>query len=296
METLEVTVGGGTRLVVDRWAPSQDPSAQGPPFVLLHGLASNARMWGAVAEILAGRGHPVVAVDQRGHGRSPAPGGPWDVATFADDVAGVIEALPGLAPAIAAGQSYGGNVVLELAARRPDLVRGVACVDGGWIELAGQFATWEECRDALSPPVTEGMAAARLEEKVRAARPGWPEEGIRAFLDSFDTRPDGTVTPRLARHAHLAVLEGLWRHRPSTLYPQVAVPVLLVPAGSERTPAGRGEGAARAAAALAQATLRPLEGDHDLHAERPGDVARVLHEWAASLPAAAPASTPAVDG
>ena len=40
------------------------------PFLLVHGLSSNARTWDGVAAGLAAAGHEVVAVDQRGHGHS----------------------------------------------------------------------------------------------------------------------------------------------------------------------------------------------------------------------------------
>src|SRR5207249_673446 len=42
------------------------------PFVLVHGLASNARLWDGVADHLHAAGHTVVVTDQRGHGRSDA--------------------------------------------------------------------------------------------------------------------------------------------------------------------------------------------------------------------------------
>src|SRR5262245_45473360 len=53
-----------------------DPAAT--PFVLVHGLASNLRLWDGVAEHLLSRGHTVVALDQRGHGRSDAPESGYD--------------------------------------------------------------------------------------------------------------------------------------------------------------------------------------------------------------------------
>ena len=47
--------------------------ASAAPVVLVHGLASNLRLWDGVAEHLHAAGHTVIAVDQRGHGRSDAP-------------------------------------------------------------------------------------------------------------------------------------------------------------------------------------------------------------------------------
>ena len=59
--------------------------AAGTPVLLVHGLASNARLWDGVASRLAADGHPVAAVDQRGHGQSDKPDGGYDFATLTED-------------------------------------------------------------------------------------------------------------------------------------------------------------------------------------------------------------------
>ncbi len=121
-----VEVAPGVALYVER----RDGDRSGAPFVLVHGLASNLRLWDGVAEELHARGHTVVALDQRGHGRSDAPDGGYDLDTAVADLGALARAL-GLDRPILCGQSWGGNVVLELAWRRPETVRGIACVDGG---------------------------------------------------------------------------------------------------------------------------------------------------------------------
>ena len=63
---LRVPVAAGVALHVER----RDGNPAAVPFVLVHGLASNLRRWDGVAERLQEHGHTVVAVDQRGHGRS----------------------------------------------------------------------------------------------------------------------------------------------------------------------------------------------------------------------------------
>ena len=78
-----------------------------PGFVLVHGLASNALLWRAGAEMLsqgdprAGWGHAVTEIDLRGHGESDVPASGYDTATAAGDVAAVIATL-GLSPEEAA--------------------------------------------------------------------------------------------------------------------------------------------------------------------------------------------------
>ena len=65
---------------------SGGPPATVAPFLLVHGLSSNARVWDGVARRLAAAGHEVVAVDLRGHGRSEAPADGYDTDTCADDL------------------------------------------------------------------------------------------------------------------------------------------------------------------------------------------------------------------
>jgi pimeloyl-ACP methyl ester carboxylesterase len=257
--------------------PAGAASEESSAFLLVHGLASNARLWDGVAERLALAGHPAAAVDLRGHGRSSKPEGPYDVGTVADDLAAVIEAL-GLDRPVAVGQSWGGNVVLELASRQPGLVRGIVCVDGGWLEPSHAFPDWEACRTALAPPRLVGRHLSEIESFIRSAHPDWPEAGIRGSLANFEVRPDGTVAPWLTYDRHIAVLRGLWEHHPSERYARLAVPVLLAPAdggdphGTERK---RREVEA-ALAAIPDATLHWFTGDHDIHAQQPGELARVM--------------------
>nr|MDP9020860.1 alpha/beta hydrolase [Actinomycetota bacterium] len=167
-----------------------------------------------------------------------------------------------------------------------ELVRVAACVDGGWIELSRRFPDWEECARALAPPPLAGRPAAEVEADLRRRHPDWPEAGIHGALACFERRPDGTIRPWLAREHHLAILRSLWEHRPSTRYPEVKVPVLLVPAGDGAEPGERGgvsgpiarpaevEAAARA---LPRCQVRWVPGDHDLHAQHPDVVAELVH-------------------
>lgn len=288
----EVVVPGGPRLAVRR------ADGEGRAFLLVHGLASNARMWDGVGRRLAAAGHPVVAVDQRGHGRSEQPPAGYTTERCAADLAAVCEVLgfTGDRAPVAAGQSWGGNVVLTLAARYGG-VTALALVDGGWLRLGARFPTFERCWQALEPPHFDEVSMTDLVAAVARSHPDWPPEGRAGLLANFLERPDGTVRARLGREHHRSILRSLWAGDPRRLYPLVDVPVLLVPAvtvGSDDQPGGASTTAAkRAEVAEALARLPRAEvveyvgAHHDLHAQHPDRLARDLISLAAAAGAAA---------
>ncbi len=254
----------------------------GRPFLLVHGLASNARMWDGVADELARHGHPVVAVDQRGHGRSSKPDDGYDFATVVSDLVALIGSLGWTAPVVV-GQSWGGNVVVELAASHPDAVAGVVAVDGGFIELADRFHTWDECRVTLAPPRLVGTPASTMERWIREAHADWPESGIVGSLSNFEIREDGTIAPWLSFDRHMMILESLYHHRPSTRYGSIKAPALLVPAdtGSVEWTHDKRIAVDAALAALRDGRVRWFSpAHHDIHAQHPVELARVLVDFA----------------
>lgn len=273
------TVGDGVQIHAEMWPTPAAANDDLVGFVVVHGLASNALLWRGLAEKLAVLGHPVVALDQRGHGRSAKPDGPYDIPTLATDLAQMLGELPFGRP-VAVGQSLGGNVVLELAAQRSDLLAAVVCVDGGWIELSDRFASWEACESALAPPLLEGMRRDEIVDLLRRRHHDWPSGAIADFLANFEIRSDGSVAPWLTRERHLQILRSLWEHHPSRLYAAVTVPVLLVPAVASSQPEGWDAAVDKAAALLPIAQVAPMVGDHDLHAQHPEAMAELLHEWA----------------
>jgi pimeloyl-ACP methyl ester carboxylesterase len=104
-----------------------DFGGSGPGALLLHGLAGTSREWDDTAAWLA-ETHRVVALDQRGHGRSERR--PADVSreAFVEDAVAAIERVE-LAPAVVIGQSLGGHTAFLLAAERPDLVRALVVAE-----------------------------------------------------------------------------------------------------------------------------------------------------------------------
>lgn len=96
---------------------------EGPPLVLIHGLAGAASEWSELAPALARR-RRVVIPELPGHaGTAPLPAAP-NLNGFADRVRLVAE-TEGVLPAPFVGHSLGGSVALRLALRWPEDARGV---------------------------------------------------------------------------------------------------------------------------------------------------------------------------
>jgi pimeloyl-ACP methyl ester carboxylesterase len=93
--------------------------------VLLHGLPSSGRFWGADYDALAKNARLVVP-DLLGFGRSPRPTGGYGPNDHADAVAATLRGLGTHdGPALVVGHSVGALVALRLAARHPSLVAGI---------------------------------------------------------------------------------------------------------------------------------------------------------------------------
>ncbi|HEV2759540.1 MAG TPA: alpha/beta hydrolase [Acidimicrobiales bacterium] len=270
---MRVLVDDGVELEVDTW-----DGAEAAPFLLVHGLASNRRLWEGVAARLHELGHPVASVDLRGHGRSDKPDQGYDFSTMGADLMKVVDAA-GFHRPVLVGQSTGGNIVVDLAERVPERVRGVAGIDGGALELARQWPDWEECKAALTPPPLAGSLAESVEARLRRAHPDWSDWGIEVSMANFEHLPDGTIRPWLTLERHLRILRALWEHHPSVVIPKLEVDVLLVMAdtGDEWAEHKR----ALADELLAAAPNVRVEwispGDHDLHVQYPMELADLLH-------------------
>jgi pimeloyl-ACP methyl ester carboxylesterase len=101
----------------------------GEPLLLLHGGFSTIESWGAQVPPLAER-YRVYLPERRGHGRTPDVEGPTGFDIMARDTIAFMGALE-ITSACLVGWSDGGNVGLEIALIRPDLVRKLVIIGAG---------------------------------------------------------------------------------------------------------------------------------------------------------------------
>jgi pimeloyl-ACP methyl ester carboxylesterase len=156
-----------------------------PAVVFVHGWTCNHTHFAPQIEHFSAA-HRVVAVDLRGHGGSDAPDQRYTVTSLADDVAWLCEHL-GLAQPVLVGHSMGGQVVLDVAARHPELVAAVVMVDAAPI-IAGSPAVQMagELGAALEGP--DGVAAREaLADHAVAALAHTPELHARVRADMLST-------------------------------------------------------------------------------------------------------------
>ena len=156
----------------------------GPPVLLVHGLASDGTAMAPVAEAVAAAGGRAIAYDRRGYGESGAPE-PYHGTTVeeqAEDAAALLRALD-TGPAVVAGDGFGALVALDLAKRHGGLVRALALSNPALF--------------ALVPEATEILSAQRAEIE-EALRAGGPAAGVEAWLGG---RVEGEALER-ARAGH----------------------------------------------------------------------------------------------
>lgn len=243
-----------------------DHGGDGPTLILLPGLTANAHVFGGLLDAGLGERFRVVAVDLRGRGKSEAPDGPYDIATHAADVLGLMDALD-IDQAILGGHSFGGLVSYYLAANHPERVTCCVAMDAPAEVHIGIMDQIKPSLDRLGltfPSWDEYLAL------IKAAPyfDGWWDPAIEDYYrNDLRTNRDGTVQaisdPDHIRAAALGTLDIDW----SDVVERISQPTLLLrapdPLGSpEVGPIVTREAAERTQARMANATLVDIPGNH----------------------------------
>jgi lipase len=200
------------KLNVHEWG---EPSA--PRVVCLHGITGHGRRFRKLAEERLTRRFHVLALDMRGHGRSPWDE-PWNLETQLEDVLETVTK-----PAAWVGHSLGGRLTMEVTAARSELVEKAVLLDPAiWVppEIAQQLAK-EERVEKVYATVDEAIAARAT--SLLSTPPEILEEEMREHLVEGDDR---RFRYRYSQSAAAQLFLDLAKRPPP--FERLRIPTLLV--------------------------------------------------------------------
>jgi pimeloyl-ACP methyl ester carboxylesterase len=223
-----------------------------PTVLLIHSGGFTSRQWRKLAEKLASQ-YEVLTPDLLGYGQST----PWPAGEpfhFRQDL-DFLEELLGKRPAHLVGHSYGGFLALQLAFRRPELVRSIAVYD------PVAFGALDEVADA--------DARAALGNVRRDWRPdasGVDEQWLRDFIQWWNGPGAWERLPKETQDAFRSVAWKVFQEVVSLgadrtsheTYGTISAPTLLL--GGELTPLTEKRVVERLGESLPNATVLFVSG------------------------------------
>jgi pimeloyl-ACP methyl ester carboxylesterase len=147
---------------------AQGPAA-GPAVVLLHGYSDSWFSWSRVLPLMRGDLR-VVAPDMRGHGDSERPADGYDVADFAGDVIGLLDALA-IDRAVVVGHSFGSFVARKVLERAPERVSRLVLTGAGPSGRNSVLLELLAAVNQLTDPVDEGFVRSFQTEMINVPIP-----------------------------------------------------------------------------------------------------------------------------
>jgi pimeloyl-ACP methyl ester carboxylesterase len=104
-------------------------AGQGPPVVLIHGVAGRASQWDQIVQLLADT-HTVLAPDLLGHGESAKPRGDYSLGAHASGIRDLLVGLD-IERASIVGHSLGGGIAMQFAYQFPERCERLVLVSSG---------------------------------------------------------------------------------------------------------------------------------------------------------------------
>lgn len=263
-----------------------------PPVVFIHGLGSAGYLeWRFTLPALA-RAHRVFAPDLPGFGRSEKPVGDYGIPLFARVVEEYVRRRR--LKAVLVGASMGGRVALEVALRRPEMVRKLVLVNSLGV-VRPRFKPFYPLM--LVPRVGEGMLSL-----IREALHRLPPDQVRRYAhrymgvygDIHRVMDDSYLSGLREMHAadgysqaYVSTVRALARPESYEATPlmsrlgSTSLPVLLIWGARDRLlPLAR---ARQAHGLLPSARLEVIEeAGHSPQAERPEQFNHILEDFLAS--------------
>ncbi len=247
---------------------------QGPVVVLSHALGCDLGMWDGVAALLKSR-YTVLRYDQRGHGRSEAPPGPYTMAMLADDAARLIR-TEAAGPVHLVGLSMGGMMAQALAAMHPQLLKGLVIANSAsWYDEAARALWQARVQTVLQqgvPAIADGAMQRWFTPEFRADAAGGGAQRVAALRQRLEK------TDAAAYAASCEAVAGI-DFRSSNR--RIVCPTLVI-AGTrdEATPVAMSEAIC---SSISGAQLRTIAAAHLSAVEQPAAFAALLKAFFESV-------------
>jgi pimeloyl-ACP methyl ester carboxylesterase len=208
--------GAGSYVRVNGLDVYYEIHGSGFPLVLLHGAMGTIESCFADLLPALATARRVIAIELQGHGHTADADRPLSYSQMAADVAGVLEAL-GVGTADLVGYSLGGAVGLELAMRRPEMVRRLVYYGGTSYRRDGLYpevladpeagaddligSPWHQAYQRVAPDPGHWPVLVAKTQQLDLTFDGWTDAEIRSLAmpvlliigDSDIVRPEHTL-------------------------------------------------------------------------------------------------------
>ncbi|MEZ5379946.1 MAG: alpha/beta hydrolase [Acidimicrobiales bacterium] len=230
-----------------------DPEA--PPVLMISGTGNDLR-WSQPDRNPINKAGYVCHFDQRGLGQTDKPDGPYTMAQYADDAAGLAAAL-GWSRCHVVGTSFGGMVALNLVQRHPDLVDRLVlnCTSPGGDHASFPLHTLTDLPPDELLDRRMRLTDGRYDPDADEPLPGIPRVVYDAMLARGANPPSGEAAAGARRQ-----LEARAGHDVNAALPAIASPTLVCAGRYDHiAPLSNAE---KLANDIPDAVLRVFEGGH----------------------------------
>ncbi|MHB8597001.1 MAG: alpha/beta fold hydrolase [Ktedonobacteraceae bacterium] len=181
------------KTIVNNVGIAYDDHGVGMPVIFLHAFPLHRSMWnGELTALLGEERYRLVALDWRGFGESDIVDGTSTMEIFADDVAGLMDAL-GMQNAVLCGLSMGGYAAFAFLRKYPQRVRGLILADTRpGDDTAEARANRENVARIAEAQGTEAIADMQVPRLLSAfTRQQYPEVEARVRQMIYAATPQG---------------------------------------------------------------------------------------------------------
>jgi pimeloyl-ACP methyl ester carboxylesterase len=252
------------RLAFESWGEEDRPLA-----VLVHGVTASSRTWWRVGPWFAENGWRVVAVDLRGHGKSPRATHGLGLEDLAGDLHETVSALLGTGERVNVmlGHSLGALAALELYRAHGGLIERLVLEE----PPGSESIDFDEIARGVEADVARAREAPEAHKREQLQdNPSWSEGDSVANVESLRDCDAETVA---------AIIRNGLRYDLTALIGSVEVPTLLV-LGSEARGSALPEPERMAVAdALRRGTVETFDAGHGVHRDDFEGYVWLLGNW-----------------